>query len=1411
MNKRMLINRIIACLMMLVMMVSVCPHANIDVEAKSKAVEKDWGQIYIDYILNHQLNKNGDSYLSPYLYYNMTYDLIYIDDDDIPEIICCPTIDIGAVLLYMRGDEVEYYHMPRKSNLQYIEREGVFKVSGTDWTTDNYWGRDNYYDQIQVLTNGYIGDRASGSMAYILDENGYYTDSFEYEWDAKPVSEEEYKKNYEKVFNTKKASESYSEMDVLQYDRDGIILKILAESMVYSDIPWIKAYQDFLVNRKYLEMGQDYGNETEIVGKLFDMDHDGIPELILDNGYAGRVVRYGCVYTYDNGVKYIGNGPSEAFADYEEGYNGTLFGLYSDSNYTGDGFLNAYYKENNEIKTERIEEYTNVTNGFPVYKDYRYVAKPSIWILLKELSFYDRLEKEKIDNQIGTVADLHDLLSGIGWKGGVYDYRTISSGDIDIMFFLHVMTGLKKYPGNIVERDDYDYSSREADPKNLFNYAYYRFDGEGLDWVFKNIYNIDEKEISELHNNKGGSIYYYNQDYFTGMGGVGGGFGVYLDDIEDLGGVYQISYHQITVPDGPEVLQYDKKYALVAYKKIEGKGYWSLYKVSDKPLYDEADLIDLGFQISDRYKPYPIVALKSTTNGKYVTCDIGAIDEEGQYSKIHNPEFYVNASEVHAYEMFYFIQLSTGQVVLQNTMDKRYLCMYGFNPGGNTALMLWTVSVTDFAENRIVGPEATMTKFKVDIKDNTCRFRCEDRWLGIVNERLTVTIDEEKAERFEIVLIDDNSYSEQDKNVISSGEWLNLDGKGVGYWYIQNDIGRKKDGENKNSEKNVNALIQLGYKSLMYRRDLNNNDNNNTIEYDNMQCAIGVKKGGDFYDVIITFQGTDGYSDKTMFDNWRDYGSNLVSDVFSYKMNVDNRVINVLCHKGYYEMAQKLVENNKKEQYAKNTITKIGGKEISLNDLISLAKKGKAKFTLLGHSMGGAIAQCYALYLVNCGISPSEIRGRTFNSALAFANESGMNLFTDWYNLCVISDSVPRGLVEGSFMEYGMHRLGKTLWLYDNNPDKDLEVSISSTFANISLNKHNMDKVVYDVLKDVTSSAFKGYHDVGSVDIFITNKNNVPIYDRPKKDADPSDYIESIHTVVEIESFTYNDVGNKWYKTKDGKFIYSGNIEVLKKQSIGWSILPHFIIASDRAPLRAGCYNDTDVIERVKKDTAIDVDYAVKNGGGNVWYHATVNGNTGWIYSNHVQRGISEKRIVDSINWLLAIDCPVNISLYSSDDELAASIIGGEVYTADKKAINPYVIGDGKYFEVYDDEQYYVEIDSLSDGMMDYTIYRDYDAKAGEFKEIKKFEAVDLSEEQYFDSTIGGDISAEDVELKVVDEDGQILSFIGTEGMPVEDTGFFNKKNTIIVGASAAGLVMLTSIVLICRKKRKKTKGNYVA
>ena len=1384
--------------MILTMTISVFPFTRNAVGAKSRNNEKDWGQIYFDFILNHQFDKYGVNKEDPYLYPNMTYELIFIDDDNIPEIVCCPAGDTGVILLYQSEGEVKYYQMPRKSSMRYIEREGIFEVEGLDWTTDNYWKRNSYYTHIHVLTNGVIGDRASGSFANKLAENGDYLDEYEYEWEEKTVSEEEYIKNCENIFASKMASEYYSEGSILPYDCNGIILKILAKSMGYSDIAWIRAYQEFLVNCKYLEMGQDYGNETEIVGKLFDMDHDGIPELILDNGYDGRALRSGYIYTYDNGVKFLDYGPSDAYVAYQNGYSENLYGLYAEAAY--EGYFWEYTKSNDKISSELVIHFTDAANAIPIYRDYRYVEKSKIWILLKELSFYDSLEKEKIDDRTGTVADLHDLLRGIGWYGETYDYRTITSGDIDLVFFLYVMNGLRKYPGNIWERDSYDYNSRVADPKNLFNYAYYRFDGDGLDWVFKNIYNIDEKQIQELHKKTGDSIYYYDQDYYTCMGGVGGGYGAFLDDIENLGGVYQISYHQITVPDGPTVLQYDRKYALMAYKKIDGVYYWSLYRVSDTPFTQEdADNIGVGFEIDYHYKPYKIIALKAKSNGCYVTCDIGnrKDDGKGEYEHYDFPELHMDATSIGAYEMFELIPCSNGSYALRSVMNRKYLTKNVKYDGVRHSYVY-----KDFIDDACqldLDLNGTYTKLKFR---NSGDYMCYGA--SIFRQLLEPGLDSSKAEEFEIIVLKEDEYEGWEKNILTSGEWFELNNVSGGYWSIQNEIGLESGDKAKTLKNHGYTMMQLY------------NNGSDTIEIQNMQCAVGVKYESGIYDVIVAIQGTHGnYGESTgdlsldMYKYTKNYVLDLAENLKGY--------VSLGMHSGYKSMTDYLISA---EPVISAKITK-NGNYITLRELVKLAKSGKAKFTILGHSMGGAIAQIYGIHLFNCGIPATEIKGRTFNSALAISEDTISDEFTDWFNICVSTDSVANGNVTGAINKYGVHRIGKTIWLYDDKPEKNNpDWTNNIDYERHNMNKYEVEKNKYETgllrtilksVKDLNKYTYNGYCMVGTSDIFVTNKNNVPVYDRPKKDADPSDYIDGIHTVVEIESYTYNDVGNKWYKTKDGKFIYSGNLEVLKKQSISWSILPDFIIASDKAPLRVGCYNDTEVIEKVKKDTVIGVDYAVKNGGGNVWYHATVNGNTGWVYSAHVQRGISQKRIADGIKWLLAIDCPVNVSLYTSDDELAASIIDGELFTADKKAINPYLIGNGKYFEIYDDEQYYVEIDSLSDGMMDYTVFSDYDERAGEFKAVKKFEAVDLSEEQYFDSTVGGDISIEDVELRVVDEDGQILSVIGTDGMPVEDAGFFTKKNIIIAGASAAGLVLLTSVIIICRKKRKKSKEKRAA
>ena len=1397
MRKNKLVNRIWVVTIILSLLVSLCPFSDAGVQAKSvKDNQKDWGQKYIDFILNHQVDNSINE--APYIYDGTTYDLIYIDDDDIPEIICCPKEDFtGVLLLYMRGDEVEYYQLPRKASLRYIEQEGIFEITGFDWTISNYWGRDNFYTQIYVLNNGYIGERASGSFSPQIDEDGSYYEIYEYEWEEEIVSETQYNKELEKAFDSKKASKYYSECETLTYNCTGILLEIMKICMVYSDIPWIRAYQDFLVNKKYLDMGQDYGSETEIIGKLFDMDHDGVPELILDNGYDGRALRSGYIYTYDNGVNFLDYGPSEAYVDYEKGYEGSLYGLYEEVAY--ESFLWEYHKEGSAISSELVEHYTDVTNDSPIYNSYRYVDKSELWILIHELSFYDALEKEKMTNPTGDVADLHDLLGGLGWYGGYYDDRSINADSINIMFFTHVMWNLEKYPGDVIERNYYDYSKTEKDPKDKFNYGYIRYNGEAIDWVFKNIYNVGDSVFDDLHKKDKDSVYYYNQKYYSGIGGVGGGYSAYLDEIENLGGVYQLKYHQITIPDGPPKEYYDIKYALVAYKKIDGVHYWSLYRVSDTPFTQEdADNIGVGFELDYHYKPYKVIALKAKSNGCYVTCDIGnrKDDGKGEYEHYDFPELHMDATSIGAYEKFELIPCSNGSYALRSIMNRKYLTKNVHYDAGRHSYVY-----KDFIDDACqldLDLNGTYTKLKFR---NSGDYMCYGA--SVFRQLLEPGLDSSKAEEFEIIVLKEDEYEGWEKNILTSGEWFELNNVSGGYWSIQNEIGLESGDKAKTLKNHGYTMMQLY------------NNGSDTIEIQNMQCAVGVKYEGGIYDVIVAIQGTHGnYGERDLSLDMYKYAKNYVLDL------VENLkgYVSLGMHSGYKSMADYLISA---EPVISAKIKKTGN-YITLRELVKLAKSGKAKFTILGHSMGGAIAQIYGIHLFNCGIPATEIKGRTFNSALAISEDVISDEFTDWYNICVSTDSVANGNVTGAINKYGVHRIGKTIWLYDDKPEKNNpDWTNNIDYERHNMNKYEVEKNKYETgllrtilksVKDLNKYTYNGYCMVGTSDIFVTNKKNVPVYDRPKKDADPSYYIDGIHTVVEIESYTYNDVGNKWYKTKDEKFIYSGNLEVLKKQSIGWSMLPDFIIASDKAPLRVGCYNDTEVIEKVKKDTAIEVDYAVKNGGGNVWYHATVNGNTGWIYSAHVQRGISQKRIADGIKWLLAIDCPVNVSLYTSDDELAASIIDGEVFTADKKAINPYVIGNGKYFEVYDDEKYYVEIDSISDGMMDYTIFSDYDEKAGEFKEVKTFEAVDLSEEQYFDSIIGGDIKTEDVELRVVDEDGNVLSLISTEGMPEEGTGFFNKKNIIIFGASAAAvLIIAMSIVLIRRKRRKKSKENHAA
>ncbi len=80
---------------------------------------------------------------------------------------------------------------------------------------------------------------------------------------------------------------------------------------------WSDAYKSFVLNQAFLNSGPEYSYDAGFfLVRLYDLDRDGTPELIIDNGGTGRAVRWAYIYTYYGGqVRYLDIGPSETYCD----------------------------------------------------------------------------------------------------------------------------------------------------------------------------------------------------------------------------------------------------------------------------------------------------------------------------------------------------------------------------------------------------------------------------------------------------------------------------------------------------------------------------------------------------------------------------------------------------------------------------------------------------------------------------------------------------------------------------------------------------------------------------------------------------------------------------------------------------------------------------------------------------------------------------------------------------------------------------------------------------------------------------------------------------------------------------------------------------------------------------------------
>ena len=129
----------------------------------------------------------------------------------------------------------------------------------------------------------------------------------------------------------------------------------------------------------------------------------------------------------------------------------------------------------------------------------------------------------------------------------------------------------------------------------IWNYGYEEnggyyvdYDADGIDWILKNIYNVSDNRLSKLKesgyfSDSGNDNGYKDGKYHFSLGGVGGGYTAYVDAAETDGKLYHISYR---VEDCYSEGIYENRYAILEYKIIDGKGYWSVYQESDSPLFN---------------------------------------------------------------------------------------------------------------------------------------------------------------------------------------------------------------------------------------------------------------------------------------------------------------------------------------------------------------------------------------------------------------------------------------------------------------------------------------------------------------------------------------------------------------------------------------------------------------------------------------------------------------------------------------------------------------------------------------------------------------------------------------------------------------------------------------------------------
>ena len=154
---------------------------------------QDWQQAYAKYAEELEAEYQNDKWLNDI---DIAYSLIYVDEDDIPEIVIYASFSMYHILTFHNG-EIDELKTDR-TTVCYMEKQNLI---------DNYSGAMGFYhDYIYSIENGkwvYV----TGGEYYDKYDDEQWAYDFTYRWEDEEVTEAVYEQKLKEVFDTEQAVE----------------------------------------------------------------------------------------------------------------------------------------------------------------------------------------------------------------------------------------------------------------------------------------------------------------------------------------------------------------------------------------------------------------------------------------------------------------------------------------------------------------------------------------------------------------------------------------------------------------------------------------------------------------------------------------------------------------------------------------------------------------------------------------------------------------------------------------------------------------------------------------------------------------------------------------------------------------------------------------------------------------------------------------------------------------------------------------------------------------------------------------------------------------------------------------------------------------------------------------------------